>query len=956
MIIEYMPYVIFFQNPVEYNFAVSLTGGSGIIQISPRGAATLFGIPFPYPSGDIDTIPKGIYFPSVFTPGAAITWGPNPTGFTADDSLNSVGPVPSQAGIPASTWPADSPAKDGLFIWSGVIVPSRGAGSSLNPPLTPFAQRRFCMGFEWSLMHEGSGTSEIANTSRDASRTIDGKGMCIRGQNFGFINVTVNCIRTALVTNTSWERFYIRCRKVPAAADTQFWRTHGTTAPLAGFGLRYTNAGTIRGANISAAGVETDQGIIWSPIINQWYRVDIFLKYATGLGTDGRIVIFVDGTQVFSFTNGAGVGLNEAANHSSTDFGNVSASGGQEVEIDLDDWIQADLPGNINSLTLVSGANPTIDFLLGSHVRAHFSRSGSFTNWAPNAFGNLNQGVNPIQHQTGEEVSTMSGATMEGLTDAPLQSEPDTIANVLGAVAATIGSYQRNSGGTDGKLGYRIAGAAAVFTTIDQLAGNTIKFIGYQPSALILPEEISPFSVTHTKSTDGNTDTTTDLVSVVEYIGVWGPEDDPLFNFPMSRLTFIHNAPYPNSEFGYVGSAAPFPVIIKAGTYVGNGTTTTIPLPGPANWIWLRCTDGGGNGTIIWFSTMLGVMFTNARATMPDMRAYCDSATGNFFFEVTGANNVLNQSAKTYQYIAFIDPGMRFMVNGVYSHGLTSITPKVNSLIETGFLAEAGFVTPASINTLAGGTERPVYKGPGIALNRARPLDASAVLTNFMNFGIGVLNTLADAHQGFANMCYNLWKTTDGGGCSGVMVQIFQYTGNGAGSQVVSMTPVSGRVPVFVMVQPDGALNGFFRDPSHAGANSSFITNNGLSATAITAVGVDSITVGASLNTNLQVYSVFALPGDTAGMVNGTYQSQYCAAPPGGPWIPPTAPLGNINVIGDGGLQFNGAVPLLLLKDISGIYTLIPDKLNDTLMDRQTGQTSVDVPILPIAKTGYIGG
>jgi hypothetical protein len=45
-----------------------------------------------------------------------------------------------------------------------------------------------------------------------------------------------------------------------------------------------------------------------------------------------------------------------------------------------------------------------------------------------------------------------------------------------------------------------------------------------------------------------------------------------------------------------------------------------------------------------------------------------------------------------------------------------------------------------------------------------------------------------------------------------------------------------------------------------------------------------------------------------------------------------------------------------MLQDVGGIYTLVPGKLNDTLQDTQSGQPSVDVPILPVAKTGYIGG
>jgi hypothetical protein len=118
---------------------------------------------------------------------------------------------------------------------------------------------------------------------------------------------------------------------------------------------------------------------------------------------------------------------------------------------------------------------------------------------------------------------------------------------------------------------------------------------------------------------------------------------------------------------------------------------------------------------------------------------------------------------------------------------------------------------------------------------------------------------------------------------------------------------------------------------------------------------MDQITVGASLNSNGVVYNVFCLPGDEVAMVNGTFFPPNCETGPGF-YLPPLVPP-EVAVLGDGGLQLNGTVPLTLLKDVSGIYTMVPGKTNDTLYDRQTGQDSVDVKIPdPTAKTGFIGG
>lgn len=958
MITNYVNYVIFFSEPAEYSFALAVAGGP-LLALAPRSAATLFGIPFPYPSGPMDSITKGIYFFAPQTPGAAITWGPNPTGFTYNDTIDQIGPVPAQPGTPASSWPANSPAKDGLFVWSGNIVFSLGAGAAGDEiPPSPIAQRRFCIGFEsGETQLEGSGSATASWTSRDASRTIEGKGLAIRGNNFNFLNVTTNAIRTGLVTNTSQERFYIRVRKLPALTGIGFWRTHAATAPACGFRLRLNTDGSIKGSSVNNIGSEFDAGVVFTPTINTWYRVDVFIKYATGLGSSGKVFIYINQVLAFTYTETSGFGINAATGHVSTDFGRENGAD-LECEIDLDDWISMDLPTYMDPLTLLFSGKHSMDWILGSHVRRHFITSATQVNYTPvNSFGLLNQGDNPAQQQ-GELTSSTSGAQIVGLTDAPLNTQPDTLANILGAVSATVGISSRNAGATDGKLGYKIAGGAAVLTTINELGARVQNYIGYQPTGVVFPTEISPFSVVYEKSADVNAAVVTDISAVVEYIGIFGSEDDPTFTFPISRLTFLHNSPYFNTEWGYVGSEPDTPVFAKGGTYVGNGQTLTVPLPGPCHFIWIRNIDGGGAGVVVWASPNLGGAKTDSRQVVPSLRVFSDPASGTFNLQVSGTDAMLNQSGKTYQYVVFCDPGMRFNLCGVHDHGIGSSSPKANALINSQFLAEAAFVWPQYCTP--GGTGVSSYKGPGIGANRTRALDGSGGATNFINFSAGAVNTLSDAFFDSANQVYSLWRTQDGGpsGCSGnEFVQILSYTGDGISPRNIPLTPISGRVPLFVMVQPDAALNGYFRDPSHVGANSSFITNNGLTVNAITAVAIDQITVQSLLNTLGTVYSVFTICGDTGGMNNGTYSATYCGINPGSPYVAPLAPQGDINVIGNGGLVLNGQPGLLLLRDVSGIYTLITGKRNDTLIDRQTGQPSVDVEIPdPTFKTGYIGG
>lgn len=75
------------------------------------------------------------------------------------------------------------------------------------------------------------------------------------------------------------------------------------------------------------------------------------------------------------------------------------------------------------------------------------------------------------------------------------------------------------------------------------------------------------------------------------------------------------------------------------------------------------------------------------------------------------------------------------------------------------------------------------------------------------------------------------------------------------------------------------------------------------------------------------------------------------------PGDPLSLSLVNLNTDGTGGIAIGSAAPLVLSVDASGIYTLVKNKTHDTLYERQSGITSVDVKIPnPFAKTGYFGG
>jgi len=954
----WMNYVIFFKDDAEYQFATAVAGGN-LLEMAPRDAAALFGIPFPYPSGDMDAIQKGIYFLFPFSPGTQIGF-PGPTGVFVDDTILTVH-VNGQAGNPPSIWPAGPGA---TFTWSANIVKQGAAGYPAEPIPNAIPQRRWIGGRELTGPQGEGGTSITArNISRDASRTIDGFGVMVRG-NAGFNSWlrNVDDFRTGLVTRTSWERFYVRFRKFPATQTKGIWRCHGTPSNTAGAMIKISPSGDLRLVDVNAVGSENDKGSIMTPVLNEWYRFDVLLRYGGGGGGgNGIIQIYVNGLFALGFSASDSFGMDSNTSHTSSEITDVSGATDVEIELDMDDWINADLPGNCDPNTLgFIDTNFPIDWLMGSHVRFHNNDAVSQTNWSPAAMGKgvTNQHISPdTRLGTSVLTSTTSGATLEVLTDVLPQSTPDSLANVFGAVAAIVSYRNINSGGTDGQLGYRIAGGAPVLATINQTTTEASQLVAYLPSGMILPTEISPFSLTHTKSLDANTDTAIQLMCVVEYIGVWGPEDDPLFDFPINRLSFLHNCRYGNTPWGYLGSQPAAPVYAIGGTYVGNGTYQEFTLPAPAHMIWTRALTSPSGGMRI-FAADNGAHFGGTDRTVPNIRTWYDFIAQTFKWSVVGgASSDVNVSGTTYQYIIFCDPGMRFNLCGQYCHGGSAATPRANPLIDTGFLAECGFATFIQMNIVSNASGM-YFRGPGFTGNNGHDIVAGNIQANFGTFSAGFYNNGSLTQQGSGPYNYSLWRTQDSGGaCAGIMVQIMQYTGNGSNPRTITLTPTSGRFPLLVCVIPATASGqAFMRDPSHTGSNSCQIGSQSNSTTAITAVpAVDQITVNSSLNANGVVYSVFAICGDSAGMNNGVFIGDFCEG--GGPYIPPNPPQGDINVLGNGGVNLDGTTPLTLLRDISGIYTLITGKRNDTLIDRQTGQPNVDVEIPdPTFKTGYVGG
>lgn len=939
----YAYYNIWLSDVAEYQFAVSVAGGN-LINISPIGAATLFGIPIPFPSGDMSTIDKTITFIPGWADGDEIN-NPYPSGIFLDENVDSK-TVPGQAGVPASVWPA---GPDLEMIWTGLIL---GLNTQGPPPDVPnvMSQRRWIQGYEMMPHMEGSGSGNVGLMSRVGARTNGEHGYVVRGQNTnGPVRHTVDDFRTGLITPTSWERFYVRLRS-PGSASCGLWRCFGFPSSDAGAGLRILTDGSIGVYMINAVNTVTLVGNLGILDLNIYNRIDIFIRYKQSPSA-GVISIYVNGIPILSYTDAVGDGLGGASRHISTDIGKWSSDSGADnlIEYDIDDWMNADLPFDVDSITLTfTDSNFPLDWVAGSHMRPVYSLSATQAGWAPINAAVLNQAISPkVLANISQLLSTTSGAQIDGLTDH--NNDQDQIAQKLGVIAAVIGDDSADAG-ADGQSGYRLAGGAPVLIPISQNGILTTHSVMYNPAGLTEPLDIVPFHVMREKGLDISQDVTTALQAVIEYLGAWGPEDGQ--DTQVNTMDFLHNCRYTNSLWGYLGGYTDGPVFAIGGTYVGNGTFQNINLPLPCHFLIIRPPSGVSSAGIRFFGSSVGANKGDSDQISANVRVWMDD-TQQVKVTVSGIDPECNEVGRIYQYIAFCDPGMRYNICGAYNHPTAGISPRTNDIgyINPLWTPEFAWVqngipgVPSSTGGLA-------LKGPNLTTNGVTSRGVN--IPQFGSFSAGSFESRSGIHYDTPSQVnYSLWRKADDI-CGDIMLQIFSYTGDGtAPDRVIAFPDVTMRYPLFAHVQPANDV-GIFRDPSHVGTNSaSAVTMNNIGA-GIVAGGVDSITVGNALNAIGINYDVFIILGSDIGWLNGVYSPPDCE----GAFVPPPLPpLPEIAVMAEGGLILGGSTATTLLRDVSGIYTLVPGKPNDTLYNRQTEAPSADVKIPdPMFKTGYIGG
>ena len=797
--------------------------------------------------------------------------------------------------------------------------------------------RRFIDGGELPQFGEGGSGSGADDISRDASRHIDGFGYAFRGNTANKTHA-LNELISGFASRRSWERLYVRPRRWPAGS-TEFWKAIPTPSAANTFSLEITPSG-----QIAVFAATTLLSAVTGLVLNQWSKLDVFTEFGAA---SGRIRLYLDSLLVLDTTSTAANGTSQTT----ASIGNSKGTA-NTLELDVDDWMSADLPqgqrsvegwasgetyavddrvtgeyrcilahtaaaadqpgvganwttywvlqgtttfnvgditvnsGNVYRCTAATSAAPpnweywvrvtSLDWENGSRMALvrPTGQAAAHADWT----GNYRQLLaNPADGTTGGYTSTTSGATLAVTTDITDVLETP---GALGAVALVVGllSYR---GTTSGTLGYKIGSDPAVLAAITQAASPTPtwKQVLYRPS----DDDVTPLTdleLHHVKGADVTNSQVRSFHAVVELAGAFAREDlRPVLLNNGSYETKpdaqeglgTHNAPYPRSPWAQFGPPPVSRVVIKSGTYVGNATGQDLTFGYPVHWLFIRPVTALSTGGVRWWSTLLASHLNVNEGTRAEFVPVCCVDPANpesYLVRIAGADNQNNASGVTYQYIAVSDPGQRFMLNGAFAHN-SALTPAINALANSDFLPAAGWFWPESLSTTT--TARCYYKGPGHLNQNVQALTAAEV-ASYAEWATGQITSYANLHvSSLPQIGYSLWRMDDGSADPGRhrVVKVGSYVGDGTASRTVSLpSPASSRRPLWAMVLPHSGV-GYIRDASHTGSNSTSVNGGADSTTAITAGGVDSFTVGTTLNTNGVTFDYFVLMGSDASGNNG---------------------------------------------------------------------------------------
>jgi hypothetical protein len=815
------------------------------------------------------------------------------------------------------------------FVWYGKFA--YAAGLTPSPGETDYGsvqRRRWIDGFEAPLSAGGTGGT-TNTTTLDASRHIGQLGLAMRSWSNIAITRSVSEFVTGLTPSASWERMYIRIRKLPSST-MRFWRANSSLSASVGPGMGITPAGALA-LFLTDTSADTLLGVTPNLDVDTWYRVDILFK--SGASGEALAKIYVNGVLRISYGFGSGTNNwnNGSATHSQSILGSNTAA--FDLGLDVDDWICADYPPEFPPGHEDEGEDDLtgMDWRNGSKVvpisvADTAEELGSYTGdprWLKRIPGQTDIGSDNVTSSTPGDVFEI-GTNSERMVEGDLKAIAAGEGNPPGAVAIAVGQFASRGGVGNGSLGFSVAGAAAVDTSVTQSTVVGWQSVMYNPSGLTEPFAVSPLLLRSVKGAGASGAVLRALHAQAELLGTFGPEDGGETPFPQAG---VHAARYPESPFARFGPPPPAPVILKTDTFEGNDTETILTFDAPLTWFF--CRRVAASGTVqntLWWSSMQAGVANFAIAKKPDVAVrveldptYAPTDTEDvqewrYRVRIIGTQVGINDVAEDYQYVALCDPGMRFTQNGILRHDRTGGGNIVTTvpIPEWGDGIEAVFFHKHQAQETPATTIETYFKGRGQAALSSLTTTAEAALAT-IDSSAGTITTGTSFHWTTSagdEITYAAFKRDDGSAdpengyeeneFATRLIRLGSYTGDGSASRTVNLTPESGYRPVFALVVPRNASVALFRDPTHATTNSCTIAGTTNASTGIIGGGLDQFSVGSVLNGSGVTYDYLVFLGE-ADACNGGWGCNVEVIlppivppfwPPGGGTVPPFIPPG----------------------------------------------------------------
>jgi len=459
------------------------------------------------------------------------------------------------------------------------------------------------------------GTGNLAGwTSRRASRHAQGLGYTFEHTTAQLTHAHVES--GAPATASAWERFYVRVVRFPDS-PSRLWHVRNTINN-GGPALLLSPAGSLALYDTDGLTTYTLVGAVATLLVNTWYKIDLLYTY----GSPPAVKVFVNGVKGLDISGSpplANMGTGQCLQ--STLGGGSIASAANNFIWHLDDWMAADQPTG----DYTRGASA--DFIRGSCVAlvgaTGFASNHNAAAWAgdwrlsrirpPNAAAT-----------TSMLASTTSASRLSVTTDAA--TEVDGQANQLGIIALSVGLFSSKGGsGASGSLGWKLPGGATDVALGTQTGAFTWTNRLYRPSGLIAPlTPLAGLELTYDKGPNTDATKVQGLLAVVEILGTFGDEDvyppitgstdAPVPADSIPNHIGIHNAPYPHTPWAQQLAPPQAPVVIKTGTYVGNGTVFDLAFRSPVAFLWIR----GTNGCTLWVSSMISAHSRGQQGPSPE--------------------------------------------------------------------------------------------------------------------------------------------------------------------------------------------------------------------------------------------------------------------------------------------------------------------------------------------------